>query len=188
MSNELFQKIISGDEKAFEIVFLKYFKSMCFNARLFGLSHDESKEVVQHTFLKFWEIKSRLQAQGPVENYLYKSLRNNCIDFARSQKKLQDKIDASLIANELPTSNDGDWVVYEELENKFRRTLENLPPQMKEIFVLSRIEGLKYKEIAERLGLSVKTVETQVSRALSRFRTELKDYLPFLLFLFIKIK
>jgi RNA polymerase sigma-70 factor, ECF subfamily len=189
MTNELFKRIIEGDEKAFEQVFKTHFKSMCFNARLLGLSHEESKEVAQQTFYKLWEIRETLKPQGPLENYLYKSLQNNCFDFLRSRKRrfnhLSDKFSEGYFSD-IHDDYIHEKIEYNDIERKFRQALEQFPTQMKEVFVMSRIEGLKYKEIADKMGISVKTVETQVSRALSRLREELKDYLPFLLFMFIK--
>jgi len=149
MSNELFKKIILGDEKAFKEVFIKHFKSMCFYAKLFGLSLEQSKETTQFTFLKLWEIRSKLEPRGPVENYLYKALRNNCLDHLRTQKIHQyynEPLD--LLNHDLPAADNHDFneaLIYEELEKKFKTTLGNFPPQMKEIFILSRFDGLKYK-------------------------------------------
>jgi RNA polymerase sigma-70 factor, ECF subfamily len=189
MSKELFQRIIDGDVTAFEVVYKTHFKSMCFYSGLFGINLEQAKEIVQFTFVKFWEVRYTLKAQGPVENYLYHLLKNNCIDYLRYRKVHQAYMEpASENISEkflIEEDNSHMALIYEQLEQKFLQTIHNFPPQMKEVFVLSRIEQLKYREIAEKLNISVKTVEIHISRALTRLREELKDYLPFLLFLLL---
>lgn len=192
MSDELFKKVILGDEKAFEEVFSTHFRSMCFYAKLFGLSLEQAKEIVQFTFLRFWEVRSQIQPIGPIQHYLFKAVRNNSLNYLRKHKSQLSLIDAeaniSALENEIGGDISGhETLVYGELEQRFKAALEDLPPKMRQIFVLSRYEGFSYKEIAEELNISVKTVETQMSKALAKLRVELKEYLPFLLFLSPKI-
>ena len=77
-----------------------------------------------------------------------------------------------------------DWMDGNELQDKITETIEKLPPERKKVFVMSRFDNLKYKEIAEKLDISVKTVENQMGKALKFLREELKDFLPLLIFLF----
>ncbi|WP_343701475.1 RNA polymerase sigma-70 factor [Chitinophaga sp.] len=182
MENELFIQITQGSEAAFETVFRTHFKSMCFYAGLLGLRPEEAAEVTQLTFMRFWERRLELRAEGRLDAYLYTALRNNCLDQLRRQKKrgvMEAVPEDALSANP-------DWLAYKELEQRFREVLDSLPHQMKQVFTLSRLEGMKYKEISAALNISVKTVETQMTRALKRLRTDLKDYMPFLLFLFLQ--
>lgn len=192
MSDELFKRIILGEEKAFEEVFNRNFKSMCFYSKLFGLSLEQAKEVVQQTFLRLWEIRSQLEPIGHVENYLYKAIRNNCLYYLRQQKSHSNYIDPGSNLSALENLMDGEsshdeTLLFNELEHRFKSTLEHLPPQMRKIFILNRYDGFTYKEIAGKLNISVKTVETQMSRALAKLRVELKEYLPFLVFLSLKM-
>lgn len=180
MHNELFIKITQGNEQAFETVFRTHFKSMCLYAGLLGLQPEEAREITQLTFVRFWERRLELSPEGKLDAYLYTALRNNCLDQLRRQKKRRhETLPEGMI------SANPDWLAYKELEKRFREVLETLPRQMKQIFMLSRLEGMQYKEISATLNISVKTVETQMSRALKRLRTDLKDYIPFLLFLFL---
>lgn len=182
MENELFIKITQGDEQAFETVFRTHFKSMCFYAGLLGLPPEEATEVTQLTFIRFWERRLELDpAGGRLDAYLYTALRNNSLDQLR---KLKRHGRAEVLPEGMASANP-DWLAYKELEKRFREVLDTLPQQMKQIFTLSRLEGMKYKEISAAMNISVKTVETQMTRALKRLRTDLKDYLPFLLFLFL---
>lgn len=182
MENELFIKITQGNEQAFETVFRTHFKSMCFYAGLMGLQPEEAAEVTQLTFIRFWERRLHLSPDGKLDAYLYTALRNNCLDQLRREKKRgrPEPLPEGMI------SANPDWLAYKELEKRFREVLNTLPQQMKQIFTLSRLEGMKNREISAAMNISVKTVETQMTRALKRFRTDLKDYMPFLLFLFLK--
>lgn len=184
MENELFIQITQGNEQAFETVFRTHFKSMCFYAGLLGLQPAEAAEATQLTFIRFWERRLDLDPlAGKLDAYLYTALRNNAFDLLRRARKQP----AGEMLPEGMTAANPDWLAYKELEKRFREVLETLPRQMKLVFTLSRIEGMKYKDISAALNISVKTVETQMSRALKRLRTDLKDYIPLLLLLLAEI-
>lgn len=179
MENKLFIQITQGNEQAFETVFRTHFKSMCFYAGLMGLQPAEAKEVTQLTFVRFWERRLEIDpVSGKLEAYLFTALRNNALDHLRRARK---RPAAEMPPEGLMAANP-DWLAYKELEKRFREVLETLPRQMKQIFTLSRLEGMKYREISTALNISVKTVETQMTRALKRLRIDLKDYIPFLFF------
>ena len=173
--SEALQLIYQGDVKAFESVFQQYYSPLC----NFGLKYlkdpDDAEEIVQDTFVKFWNKKTEIKITSSLKSYLYQAVRNSCLNRIQHLKVVRDHEQAHLDTNYEPDASD--QMVEAELSDKIQATLDQLPPERKKIFLLSRNEGLKYKEIAEKLNLSVKTVENQMGKALKFLRTELADFM-----------
>jgi len=131
---------------------------------------DASHDVVQEVFLKLWRKKDQLDHILNPKAYLFRSAINASITYLENNK---DRVHLSHIKIEAPENADS-TILVKELEEKIQRALDSLPAKCKAIFVLSRFEGLKYKEIAEHLDISVKTVENQIGIAIKRMRDELK--------------
>ena len=143
---------------------------------------DETEDVVQQVFVSIWEKRSQLDIHTSLRAMLYKSVYNACLNRIKHRK-----VRAEHAAEYKATQSEGeanDLLQAKELEIKIRNAIELLPEQCGKIFKMSRFEQLKYQEIADQLGLSVKTVENQMGKALKVIRCELSDYLPlFILFL-----
>ncbi|VAW23368.1 RNA polymerase ECF-type sigma factor [hydrothermal vent metagenome] len=172
--------IKNSDEQAFELLFRKYYQRLCGFANKFLNDIPESEEIVQEVFFSIWKNREKLSPKESLKPYLFKSVQNLCLNFIQHQKV----VDRSYRIIEIVYENSPhkEFSAYEkllasELEQKIDDAIKNLPSGCAEIFQLSRNEGLKYSEIAEKLNISVKTVETQISRALKKLRAELKDYL-----------
>lgn len=142
-----------------------------------------AEDIVQEVFYKLWRNPANLDSKQKISSYLIRAVQNqglNMLDHQLIEKKYAEVI---LNAN----LNSDDYSLYEqmfgnELEEKIQRVIkEKLPDACRTVFELSRNEGLKYKEIAEKLNISVKTVETQISRALVVLRNELKEYITFII-------
>lgn len=136
---------------------------------------DEAEDLVQQAFVKLWEKRTSLDITWSVKSYLYKMVHNaalNQIRHAKTKEKYH-QFNAQPLENahEMPEDT------LPELRQKFQKALQDLPPQCRNIFELSRFEELKYREIAEQLQISVKTVETQMGKALKMMRLHLADYL-----------
>ena len=179
----IFKRIKKGDESAFEELFRKYFTGLCIYACEFVKRNEVAEEIVEDVFCKIWEKRKSLEVTVSLKSYLYRSVYNTSLNYLKSEKhhmKNQDNL-ADNFENMLPISTPGDItsssLLSEELEMKIEQAINSLPEKSQIIFRLSRFEGLKYSEIAERLNLSVKTVETQISRVLTKLRIQLKDYL-----------
>ncbi len=184
MSRELFlfQEMKEGKEYAFDFFFNFYYPGLVvYSQKMFSLQEDDARNLVQDVFLKFWNERETLSVRVSVRAYLFTSVKNKCLDFLKQSKRKPEN-------NELSETGDiGDdnfeTFVLSELEALLSAGLEKLPERCREIFELSRFEGLKNREIASRLNLSEKTVENQMTKALRILKTELRDYLPlFLLF------
>lgn len=174
------------DNDVFEKFFKENFPSICVWCRYkFNLDHEEAKEVVHAGFIKIWENRQLISPQLSVKGYLYKIITNICLESRRHQK-VKDKY-ASFISSRFTENIDND--TYEnfdikQLEQIIAETLDQMPEQMRIIFELSRNAGLKYAEIAKKQQISIKTVETQMSRALARLRSTLGRFMLLLLFIY----
>ena len=177
----------------FDSIYINNFSRLFLFAKEYVLFDEEAENIVQDIFLMLWEKREALRVDVSLTAYLFTLVKNKCIDFLRHQMVEQmysenvkheynEELNVKLFALE---SFDHDFSSEEDIETLLRNAIDKLPERCRLIFIKSRIEGKKYKEIAEELNLSVNTVEGQISIALKKLREELKDYLPLLLFLFI---
>jgi RNA polymerase sigma-70 factor (ECF subfamily) len=176
---EVSQHIVTIE--AFEEVFKSQFKAL--HAYACTILRDEvvAEDIVQQVFFKLWEKKDQLVINQSIAAYLYRAVYNDCLNHIKHQKVKQ-----AHQAHTLHTSREGVDPVAgnirgRELEQKIAEALNQLPEQCRTIFQLSRFEELKYREIAERLNLSVKTVENQMGKALKIMRIQLAEFLPTLM-------
>ena len=177
----------------FDSIYINNFSRLFLFAKEYVLFDEEAENIVQDIFLMLWEKREALRVDVSLTTYLFTLVKNKCIDFLRHQMVEQmysenvkheynEELNVKLFALE---SFDHNFSSEEDIETLLRNAIDKLPERCRLIFIKSRIEGKKYKEIAEELNLSVNTVEGQISIALKKLREELKDYLPLLLFLFI---
>ncbi len=139
---------------------------------------DEAEELVQGAFVKLWGQRDTLEFQNSVKAYLYRMVHNQALNRLRAQHTHEryTQHQARQMAQEYESPQDDP-----ELQQRFRKVLDALPAQCRNVFELSRFEALKYREIADQLGISIKTVETHMGKALRILRLELADYLTLLL-------
>ncbi len=179
----VFFAIRSGDIASFEMLFNTYYSTLCRFAVSYLRDPEDAEEVVQASFIGFWEKRESISIDTSLKAYLFRSVRNACLNELKRQKVRQ--LHASQVAMDgEPQSEASDRIAMkQELEEKIQEAMGCLPEQCRLIFQMSRFEELKYKEIAEQLGLSVKTVENQMGKALKIMREQLKDYLPLIIIL-----
>jgi len=173
------------DQQLFEQLFKKYFVQLTNFAKSYVKDEDIAKELVQDAFINLWQKKEDIDKDKSIKSYLYTTVKNRSLNYIRDNKKYKNEY----LDIELEKSNDfsvSDIISSEELQTQITASISNLPNKCRMIFEMSRFEDLKYKEIAEKLNLSIKTIENQIGKALKILRKDLKEYLPFLfLFLFI---
>ena len=184
LEQNLYVALKEGKENAFEMIFRTYYQPLCKYAYSFLNDKDEAEEVVQASFISFWERRGELRIESSLKSYLYRMVRNACLNVIKHEKVKQQHAAVQLAGGELSQESSSQPVVASELEQKIHESMKALPEQCRLVFQLSRFEELKYQEIAEQLNISVKTVENQVGKALKIMRTQLKEYLPLLLIFF----
>ena len=165
---------LTPDEKV-EVLFRKYYAALC--KSLYKVLRDATiaEDIVQEVFLKVWEKRESLQMDEAVQSYLYRSCYNTALNLLKQQKRNTDIDSLELSVAGADTAEKD--LSFLEAEAEILKAIDALPPKTKLVFSLSRFEELSYKEIAERLDISVKSVEKHMGIALQRLRENLKDYL-----------
>lgn len=170
-----------GDGKAYESLFKGYYRRLCSYANTLLNDPDESEEVVQQTFIQLWERRTALEINLSIQAYLFKAVRNSSLNKIK-HGKVRQMYAAEMSARSAKSEPASQMTFQNELQKQIHQAIESLPEQCRIIFKLSRFEELKYVEIADHMGISIKTVENQMGKALKIMREKLKDYLPLLLF------
>ncbi|NOY94910.1 MAG: RNA polymerase sigma-70 factor [Chlorobi bacterium] len=170
----LFREVQQSNEGAFRKVYEGYYTRLCYYADKFINDFDQSRSVVQGVFVELWIKREKLNINYSVKAYLFNSVRNACIDFLRKKKSNESAL--AKYGRKEDTAVFRDYMEEAELNDRINKAILSLPEKCREIFVLCRFEELKYTEIAEKLGISIKTVEMQMGIALKRMRDKLSDY------------
>lgn len=177
--------IQQGSEPAYEQVFRLYYERLCNYANTLVRDMDEAEEVVQSMFLKLWEKREALDINSSLKSYLYRAVHNTCLNRVKHEQVKREYASQNAEQLQQNFSYASDLAIHNELEGRIAEAIESLPEQCRAVFKLSRFEEFKYSEIAEHLGISVKTVENQMGKALRVLRTQLADYLAVLLVLWL---
>ncbi len=174
---ELVRRIRLGDDRALEEIFRRYYAGMCFFVRRFVHAPDVAEELVQDVFFKLWSKRESLNDIDATKTYLYRAARNTALNHLR-RRKLEQSWEEKEAQRGEPQSLGGtdDATSSDEVRRAVVAAIEKLPARCGEIFLLSRDGGLTYGEIASTLGISIKTVETQMGRALKSLRLSLAKF------------
>ncbi|VAW17976.1 RNA polymerase ECF-type sigma factor [hydrothermal vent metagenome] len=181
----LIQGLKTKNKIVFDFVFHYYYSGLCAYAEKIVGDANASEDIVQDLFFTLWIKHNQIDITSSLKNYLFTSVKNRSLDYLKKEKK---KTQHSNSTNHLQNHSENlstFWFAESELETLIDESLNKLPPRCREIFKLSRFEGLKNQEIAEKLGISKRTVELQISNALKRLREDLRPYLPVFLFMFL---
>lgn len=186
ITKEHISLIKAGNKVAFDQLFLTYYQFLCNYAYQFLHEKEGAEEVVQDMFFHLWEKRESLDIKSSIKSYVFQAVRNRCLTLlkhlaVREEYKKHNK-------NTIEYQEQQTYDFENELATMIEVAVNELPEERQKVFRLNRYEGLKYQEIADHLGISVKTVEGQMSKALKFLRQELKDYLPLLLFILYLLK
>ena len=179
------------EETRFEDIYLSYFSKMKYFAKEYVISEEDAENIVQDVFVELWENKEMLNMHMNLIAYLFTTIKNKCLNHMRHKivvqntaTKMQEEYLISLRMNlDSLETFDNKLFSDQDIEKIINRALDSLPEKCRTIFFMSKIEGKKQKEIAQELNISINTVGTQIGIAYKKLRTELKDYLPIMLFL-----
>jgi RNA polymerase sigma-70 factor, ECF subfamily len=172
---ELFTKVKEGDEKAFEVLFRAYYPFLCMYCTRLIKDASAAEEIVQELFVKLWEKRSQIMIESSVKNYLFRAVKNHCLNYIK-HNHIKSEYNRKMLEASEPSSQETDEPDA-DLMQLIEESISSLPDKRREIFRLNREEGLKYREIAEKLNISIKTVETQMGLALKTLREKLRDFL-----------
>ena len=171
-----------SSESAYSILYLRYYSALKAYASLF-LVPSETDDVIQTVLLDLWKKRASININDSLSSYLFLSVRNRCMDAIRRdgyRSRAMSELKMSLLSEGADTNPHS----LSEIKMLIRQALDELPEDVRRTFEMSRFEGRSYKEIADEMGVSVKTVEYRISQALKKLRASLADYLPVIPLLF----
>jgi len=164
-----------GDIKAFESLFNRYYRPLCLHANKVINDMDLAEDIVQEFFYQYWKNRESTSVRISLEAYLYRSVHNNAVHSLKQLTTKKKHLEESF-GRDFPQLVEEQRIGLKELRSIIENTLLNLPERCALIFSMSRFEGKKYREIAESLSISVKTVEAEMGKALQQFRDSLGQY------------
>jgi RNA polymerase sigma-70 factor (ECF subfamily) len=175
-------RLLADHPDYFKTLFKDYFQPLCHLSMHYLEDIDESKGVVQDAFVKLWEVRHGLNPDSNIQNFLFTLVKNSCLNLLKRKQillKHHEKIKWLEMHYQYESLNrmGDDYLEFNELKIKIESAIRQLPGSCRKVFEMSRFEELKNREIAENLGISQKTVEAHLTKALKILRNQLKDYL-----------
>lgn len=178
----LIQRLQEGNKNAFKQLFVRYYSPLCEYASQY-ISDADAEEVVEEFMLFLWENRQMVSIETSVRAYLFSAVRHRCLN-ALKKEMYHARIHHQIYEKLKDQFENPDFYFVNELAENIRKEIDLLPDTYRDTFKLSRFGELTNVEVAQKLGVSVKTVEYRISQALKILRVKLKDYLPLLSFLF----
>jgi RNA polymerase sigma-70 factor (ECF subfamily) len=185
---QIIEKLSRGDKIAFGMLFSTYHERLYLFAIHYLNNKETAEDIIQDVFGYVWEKHPELINVNNLSSWLYTITKNHCLKKIKHFKMIQRHSDElkkrqmDIVRGALENL-DASPIIFEEIKKIMDATLESLPPQVRRIFEMSRFENKKNREISDQLGISIKTVEANMSKALKVLRRRLNPYLPFLLYL-----
>lgn len=158
------------------MLFKSHFQYLCHFAQQYVADADTARDICQKVFINLWEKRAEIDSSKSLKSYLFTSVKNRCLNHIRDQKKFRSKV-LDLDCADFSVVADTDHFAVEELQDKIEKALGALPEKCRLVFEMSRFQSMKYKEIAEELAISQKTVEAHISKAMKHLREHLEEYL-----------
>lgn len=168
-------------EQGCEALFRRYHRAMCSHAARYVYSREIAEDIVGEVFCRFWKTKAYGSVTSSFRYYLFRSVRNEAYSYLRSEFTQLDSLESVTLPESSITLRPDYNTQYEETFNRVKELVEQLPPQCRKVFLMNRFEGKRYQEIADELGLSIKTVEVHMVKALKMMRKGLREHLLFFL-------
>ncbi len=166
----------AGSKEAFTILFVRYYKNLVQFAGIILHDKDKCEDIVQNIFFKLWHDKDELSIIQSLKSYLLRAVQNACFDELRHMKQVRKYEVFSNLNFSMKNIDTENYILYHDLKSQLNTAITLLPKNLQEIFRMSRLEGIKYKDIAEKLAISERTVEVRMSKAIRQLRELLKEY------------
>ena len=170
----LLERALRGDTEAFEKIYRSYVKELCSFAAYYVKSFDAAQDIVQNLFLLLWERKETIRIDGFLKTYLFTSVRNLSLNFLKHQTADRISSNTYSMMFSIPSATPHEIAEHQELDVLITQALEKIPERCRIVFILSRYFNMKYIEIAEILGISVKTVDAHMVKAVKSLRSNLR--------------
>ena len=191
--SSIVMRLQGGDSDAFERVFETFYHRLYSFINQYVYDSEVAKNILQDVFLILWEKKSILLDDNNLNAWLYTVAKNKALKYLRHKEYVTDHVEISLFRQSENMLNasaldqiDTSEFAFREIEKIIEHTLSSMPEQVQVVFNLSRFENLKNREIAEKLNISEKTVEANITKSLKLLRVALKDYLPLAVYLLMR--
>lgn len=178
---ELLKELRRGKHSAFTVVFDSYYRDLLLFAGNYIGERGVCEDIVQSLFLKLWNDRDLIQIEISLRSFLLRSVRNACLDELKHRQVVREHQSYVEGISDLDALDVDNYIFYSDLKQKLDQTLQTLPEEYAIAFKMNRFEGLKYREIAEQLSVSERTVEVRIGKALSVLRERLKEYLILLI-------
>ena len=174
--NILVEQMVSGDRESFNKIFRRFYAPAVRFCYRFVADEDVAAEIVQDLFVKLWMGREKLNISSSFESYLLRAVRNAAITYINRERS-HAETNLKVYSNQSESVDPSDELQSKTIEHSYQAVLATMPEKRREVFLASRFDGLKYAEIAEKLGISVKTVEAHMSAAIKQLNEGLKDFL-----------
>jgi RNA polymerase sigma-70 factor (ECF subfamily) len=166
------------DKVIFDYIFNHYYSSLCAFSIQYIYDRNAVEDLVQDFFVSIWMDAPRLHIESSLKSYLFAGIKNRCLDFQKHRKVTEKYKSFILFAADNEDNSFDHYFAESELRHAMEKSLSHLPPRCREIFEMSRLNGLSNQEISDQLGISKRTVELQISNSLKILRKELVEFLP----------
>ena len=178
--DDILTRLRASDKSALKELFQQHYKPVC--KTIFRFIRDQStvEDLAQEVFIRFWEKREKINITSSLSAYLRRMAINEALGYLRRNKRFEEEELTPDISSGSDSSAEEAYL-HTELQESVTAAINTLPPKCRAVFQLSRYEELTYKEIAEKMGISVKTVENQMGKALKILRQRLRSYLNLLL-------
>ncbi|BDS09862.1 RNA polymerase sigma factor [Aureispira anguillae] len=180
-NNDLLKRLRLDDQAALKVIFQEHYPTVY--RAIYRIVSDQgiAEDLAQDVFMRFWEKRHKINIQGAIGAYIRRMAVNEALGYIRKHKKYT--IEEMADHHSSATTSGEDMYMDNELQAQVNKAIDTLPPKCKTVFMLSRFEELSYKEISQKLDISPKTVENQISKALKTLRTALKTYLSSIVYI-----
>ena len=177
----LFRRVaFKDDQQAFKELFFEFYPSLCVYVERFTGCKETGEDLVQDAFMKIWRDRKKIEITSSFRNFLITIVKNTCLDYLRKQSLQQNYTEKKKHLFVFPDSPEEIYTL-KELKELISRALDKLPENIRQAFEMNRFKDMTYNDIAEKMEISPKTVESYISKALVVLRIELKEYFPLLL-------
>lgn len=183
---ELLMKLSQGDSHAFAVLFRQYYRDMVLYAGTYIHDLPVCENIVQSVFVRLWSEHREAQNIRSLKSFLLKSVQNGAISHLRHLEVREKFADLSVAAKAVITHEAEEYILYSELKARLEEAMTRLTADQRQCFEMNRLQGIRQKQIAEELGMPLRTVELRIAEAIRTLKLQLKDYFPLIAFLLFR--